>query len=169
MNKVHDYGGSLANQLSVLQNLGVFENKLPGPPDELPRLVDYRDVQSDLHYRARSYLHANCAHCHRMWGGGNADFELQASIPLTQTSAVNTRPGQGAFGLNDPRILVPGDPNRSLILERMTLEGLGRMPHIASRVVDREAVTVIRQWISSLSDPSALETPGAIHPRLPKK
>src|SRR5262245_63549886 len=54
-------------------------------------------------------------------GGGNADFDLQASIPLGATKAVNTRPDQGAFGLVDPRILVPGDPERSLIYQRMVV------------------------------------------------
>ncbi len=169
MNKAHNYDGKVANQLSVLEKLGVFQDKLPKPPAELPRLADYRNEKESLHHRARSYLHANCAHCHRKWGGGNAEFELQASIPLTQTLAVNTRPGQGTFKLTDPRILAPGEPNRSLILERMKLEGLGRMPHVASKIVDQQAVNVVRDWIASLSDKTLLETPGAIHPRLPTK
>ncbi len=167
MNRFHDYDGTRANQLSVLEKLGVFQDKLPKPPDELPRLVDYRSPNEELHYRARSYLHANCAHCHRKWGGGNAEFELQASIPLTQTLALDTRPGQGNFNLTDPRILVPGEPSRSLILERMQLNGLGRMPHIASKVVDEEAVNMIRQWITSLRDAALLDAPGALHPRVP--
>ena len=121
-----------------------------------------------LEVRARSYLHANCAHCHRVWGGGNADFDLQASIPLAQSKAVNTKPGQGSFQLNDPRIVVPGEPDRSMILHRMTLEELGRMPHIASKIVDREAVTMLTQWIASLGKTSSLEASGAIHPRLPQ-
>ena len=90
-----------------------------------------------------------------------------ASIPLRQTLALDTRPGQGNFSLTDPRILAPGEPNRSLILERMQLKGLGRMPHIASKVVDQEAVNLIRQWIASLSNETLLDVPGALHPRLP--
>lgn len=169
MNKNHDYDGTVANQLAVLEQLGVFQDKLPKPPSELPRLADYHDASESLHLRARSYLHANCAHCHRQWGGGNAEFELHASIPLTDTKAVNTRPGQGAFKLSDPRILVPGEPGRSLVLERMKLDGLGRMPHIASKVVDRQATELIRDWIASLSEAALLEQPGAVHPRLPAK
>src|SRR5438309_8411413 len=30
MNKDHDYGGVVANQLSTLEHLGVFDRKLPG-------------------------------------------------------------------------------------------------------------------------------------------
>ena len=173
MNKAHNYGDphssdKIVNQLSLLEKLGVFQEKLPKPPQELASLADYRDANESLHLRARSYLHANCAHCHRRWGGGNAEFELQASIPLTLTAAVNTKPGQGAFKLNDPRIIVPGDPQRSMILERMKLAGLGRMPHVASKVVDQDAVKVIQNWLASLSDAALLEQPGAKHPRLPK-
>jgi uncharacterized repeat protein (TIGR03806 family) len=165
MNKDHDYGGVIANQLATLEHLGIFKETLAKPPAELPRLVDYADKSQDLQLRARSYLHANCAHCHRMWGGGNAEFELHASIPLTETKAVDTRPGQGEFNLNDPRIVVPGDPQRSLILHRMQLTGLGRMPHIASRVVDEEAVELLRQWIVKLHDEELLTRPGAVNPR----
>ncbi len=168
MNREHDYGGHRENQLAVLERLGIFREKLPAVPDELPRLVDYRRPDQPLHLRARAYLHSNCAHCHRKWGGGNAEFELHASIPLTQTQAVNTRPGQGSFQLSDPRILLPGDPERSLVLKRMQLQGLGRMPHIATHVEDREATAMLREWIAGLSNSALLEEPGALHPRLPQ-
>lgn len=169
MNKVHDYGGHRENQLTVLERLGVFTEKLPATPDQLPSLADYRDASQPLQLRARAYLHANCAHCHRKWGGGNAEFELHASIPLTATLAVDTRAGQGSFGITDPRILAPGQPERSLLLTRIQLEGLGRMPHIASKVVDRDAVSLIRSWIESLKEPTTLDSPGAIRPRMVEK
>lgn len=169
MNKDHDYGGTTANQLATLEHLGVFKEKLPKPPAELPSLVDYRDTSANLNLRARSYLHANCAHCHRMWGGGNADFDLQASLPLNDLRAINTRPGQGTFKLTDPRVLVPGDAARSLVLQRMQLDGLGRMPHVGVNQKDQAAIDMLRDWIATLSDEQLLKVPGAIHARLPKK
>jgi hypothetical protein len=164
MNKDHDYGGVVANQLATLAHLGVFKQPLTKRPEELPRLIDYQDRSQDLHLRARAYLHANCAHCHRKWGGGNAEFELQASLPLTVTKAVNALPGQGSFGLMEPRVLVPGDAHRSMVLTRMQLTGLGRMPHVASRVVDATGVDLVREWIDKLDD-ALLERPGAVNPR----
>jgi hypothetical protein len=166
MNKDHDYGGATLNQLAVLERLGVFKAKLPQLPERLPRLVDYQNMQEDLNLRSRAYLHANCAHCHRKWGGGNADFDLQASIALSATRAVNTPPGQGSLGLPDPRILVPGAPERSLVIERMKLEGLGRMPHVASTVVDHEALAMLRAWIIGLSEGNRIQNRGAINPRV---
>ncbi len=165
MNKDHHYGKVMANQLATLEHLGVFKDKLPKPPAELPRLVDYHDQNADLNLRARSYLHANCAHCHRTWGGGNAEFELHASPPLKETRTVNTKPGQGTFKLDDPRVLVPGNPERSLVVQRMRLDGLGKMPHVASNEHDQAAISLLRDWIQSLSDEKQLEKPGAIHPK----
>ena len=145
---------------------GRLQGALPQPPERLPRLVDYQDARADLNLRSRAYLHANCAHCHRKWGGGNADFDLQASIPLGATKAVNTPPGQGAFRLADPRILVPGDPERSLVYQRMKMEGLGRMPHVASSVVDQEALTMLRAWIIGLGERNQIQERGAVNPRV---
>lgn len=168
MNKDHNYGGVIANQLATLEHLGIFKEKLPKPPAELPSLVDYHDKSADLNLRARAYLHANCAHCHRMWGGGNADFELHASWPLTQTKTINTRPGQGTFKLDDPRVLVPGNADRSLVWQRMRLDGLGKMPHVASNLKDQAAIEVLKEWVDSLSDDKLLNSPGVLRPKQPK-
>ncbi len=151
MNRDYDYGGGrVANQLRTLEHLGVFARPLPEPPEKLPRLVDYDDPGRPLDLRARAYLHANCSHCHMKWGGGNAEFLLLATLDLKDTGTVNTRPGQGTFDLADPRILVPGDPSRSLIAYRMRKLGLGRMPHVASSVVDEKGVQLIEEWIRGL-------------------
>jgi uncharacterized repeat protein (TIGR03806 family) len=150
MNRDHDYGGVLANQLATLEHIGLFTTPLPERPEKLPKLADYRDKTAPIADRARAYLHANCAHCHRKWGGGNAEFQLLATLPLNETGTVNTRPGQGTFELNDPRIIVPGDSQRSLIWYRMQKTGLGRMPHIASNVVDVEGAALLKEWIEKM-------------------
>ena len=150
MNRDHNYGGVIANQLATLNHLGIFRKPLTIPPSRLPRLADYHDTSLSIDVRARAYLHANCAHCHRKWGGGNADFRLPATLTLQQTGLLNVRPQHGAFGLNDPRLVVPGEPDRSMVLYRMTKTGLGRMPHVGSNVVDQNAVKLIRRWISEM-------------------
>ena len=152
MNKDHDYGGGkVANQLATLEHLGLFSKPLPQKAEKLARLVDYHDKAEKVDARARSYLHANCSHCHRKWGGGISDFQLLANLPLKETGTIDTKPGQGTFDLKDPRILVPGDPTRSLLLHRMKRLGLGRMPHIASNRVDADAVELMEEWIKGMS------------------
>jgi hypothetical protein len=152
MNRDHNYGGVIANQLATLEHIGMFDRKLPKPPAQLEKLADYRDQRASVDARARAYLHANCSHCHRKWGGGNAEFQLLHTLPLKDLGIVDVKPAHGAFGIFNPRLLAPGVPGDSLILHRMKLPGgaLARMPHIASNLVDEEAVKLIDHWISAM-------------------
>lgn len=150
MNRDHDYGGVIANQIATLNHIGMFTRPVEKSPEELAKLADYHDEQAALDDRARAYLHANCAHCHRKWGGGNAEFQLLSSLPLAETGTIGTLPGQGTFELNDPRIVVPGHPERSLVFFRMQKLGLGRMPHIASTVIDEEGTALIKAWLEKM-------------------
>jgi uncharacterized repeat protein (TIGR03806 family) len=149
-NRDHDYGDGVANQLATFEHIGLFNQPLPERPEKLPHLVDYRDSRQDLDARARSYLHANCSHCHRKWGGGNAEFQLLFSLPMHETGVINVKPAHGDFELKDPRLLAAGAPDRSLVLFRMNKLGLGRMPHVASNVVDVDGVTLVREWIEKM-------------------
>lgn len=150
LNRDHDYGGVVANQLATLDHLGVFTKPLPAPPEKLPRLPDYVDKRASLDDRARAYLHSNCAHCHRKWGGGNAEFQLLYNLPLAETGTAGVAPAHGKLDLPDPHLLTPGRPEQSMIYHRMGRLGLGRMPHVASNVVDRDATKLIREWIAKM-------------------
>ncbi len=151
MNKDHDYGGGrVANQLRTLEHLGIFKAPLPKPPEALPRLANYEDRSQPLDARARAYLHANCAHCHMKWGGGNADFELLATMDLKATRTLSDAPRHGKFDLKDPGLLVPGSPERSLLLWRMKRLDAPRMPRVGSSVVDENGALLIEEWIKQL-------------------
>ncbi|MCS7044841.1 MAG: PQQ-dependent sugar dehydrogenase, partial [Gemmataceae bacterium] len=151
MNRDHDYGGKIANQIDTLNHIGLFSNKVP-PAATLPRLADYDDETLPIATRARSYLHSNCAHCHIKWGGGNAEFKLLATLPLKDMGIVNVPPQHGNFGIPDAKIVVPGHPEKSILLHRMAITGLGRMPHIGSRVVHESAVRLVREWIKEMKE-----------------
>jgi uncharacterized repeat protein (TIGR03806 family) len=150
INRNHDYGGVIANQLRTFEHIGLFTKPLPAPPEELPRLGDYRDPSQDINLRARAYLHANCSHCHRKWGGGNAEFQLLAPLDLAETGTVGVRPGQGTFNIANARLLAPHDPYRSILFYRMAKLGPGRMPRLGSNVVDEAGVKLIHDWIRQL-------------------
>ena len=120
-------------------------------PSDLPHLVSPYDVTAPLEVRARSYLYANCAHCHVDYGGGNARFQLLYALPLEKTGIIDAMPQNGSFGIADARVIAPGEPERSLIPFRMAKIGQGRMPHVASSVVDEPAVQLIRDWIRQMA------------------
>jgi uncharacterized repeat protein (TIGR03806 family) len=151
MNRNHNYHGVLANQLATLEHIGLFTKKLPAAPEKLPRLADYSDAKLPVKVRARSYLHSNCAHCHVKWGGGNAEFKLLSTLPLKELGIVSTPPAHGSFDIKDAKLLVPGHPEQSIIHYRMNRIGLGRMPHIGSRVVDDQGVKLVHDWIKEMT------------------
>lgn len=152
------------NQLAALQRIGVFHEAQqdlptndpfavaePAPPlDERPQLVDPFDESVDLGKRARSYLHINCAHCHRFNGGGAAKIYLPFDVPIHKTEAVETRPTQGTFGIHDAMIIAPTDPYRSILYFRMAKAGPGHMPHLGPQFVDRRGLSLIHDWIHLL-------------------
>ena len=150
MNKEHDYGGIHANQLKTLEHIGLFSKALPAKTEEMARLVDYSDTRQNLNLRARSYLHANCSHCHRKWGGGNAEFQLVATWELGEMGIVGVRPAHGTFNIPNAHIVSAGDPYRSALFYRISTAGPGRMPRIGSNVVDEAGVKLIHDWIASL-------------------
>src|SRR5947209_111034 len=88
LNKDHDYGPAIDNQLRTLEHAGIVtmvaQNK--GGRMKLPaKLSDPHDPAVSLDERARSYLHVNCSHCHQFGAGGTADLTLRHEVPLTQT------------------------------------------------------------------------------------
>jgi len=114
MNRDHNYGGTVANQLRTLEHLDVFTKALPSPPEKLSRLVDYRAESEDLPLRARSYLHANCSHCHRKWAAATPSSSCwpRSKSPRWEPSGPS---GPRSFNIPHARILAPGDPYRSVL------------------------------------------------------
>ena len=157
LNRAHDYGGIVDNQLRALEHAGLIallqspEEREDGLPPKPPgKLTDPYDPSADLNERARSYLHVNCSHCHQFGAGGTADIELRYEIPLDQMKMLEVRPVQGTFDLPGAQILAPGDPYRSVLFYRLSKLGRGRMPHIGSEIVDERGVRLIHDWIRGL-------------------
>src|SRR5207248_1438453 len=69
--------------------------------------------------------------------------------------AFNQVPMLGAFGIDEPRILYPGDPTRSVLMYRLSKTGSGHMPKIGSERVDDRGVALINQWIAGMTEGSA--------------
>ena len=141
-------------QLKLLTDQGVIEPITELATNAASRLVNPHDDSQSLDNRARSYLHANCAHCHHPGGNAIASFHLRRELPFDKLNT-NKGSGIGTFGLDDPKIIMPGEPYRSLLLYRMSKLGYARMPYIGSRVVDSEGVALVADWIASLAPKSS--------------
>lgn len=148
MNKIHDYGKVQANQLTVLDRLGILH--LTKPVDQLSRLANPADPQAPVEARARAYLHANCAICHVPAGGGNAMMDLDIATATDKMTVVGARPVHDTFGIPDAKLIAPHQPERSILLQRVRRRGQGQMPPLASSLVDPEAIQLLTTWIDSL-------------------
>lgn len=137
-----------ANQLATFDHLGYFAKPLP---EKRIAWVDPHDEAAPLDARARTYLHINCAHCHRRGGGGSSPFDIQITTPIEKSTLLGTRPTQGSFDIHGAAIVAPGDPLRSVLYYRMMKLGSGRMPQFGSKLVDDHGTALIRDWITSMS------------------
>jgi uncharacterized repeat protein (TIGR03806 family) len=153
MNKDHDYGVGVDNQLRALDHIGLFKTPLGDSLTSLPKFINPYDERADLSDRARTYLHVNCSICHVSDGGGNSYIELAYGNKLEATKAVGGQPTQGAFGIHDAMIIAPGEPERSVLYYRIASLGGARMPRVGSRVVDEKALDLFDKWIARMPDP----------------
>ena len=144
--------GTAVHQIEALKRAGVL-SEAPAEAEALPAYPGLEDAESTLEERARAYLHANCAHCHQPGTSTTTPLDLRAEIELSQASACGVAPEKGALGLDEPAVIMPGDPGRSVLVKRMeTLDSDERMPNLGSNVVDAGAVGLIRSWIKTLEE-----------------
>jgi hypothetical protein len=150
------------NQIDKLQALGLFD--VPPPMPYKAALVAPYDGQAGpppanatLDQRARSYLHANCSFCHRP-DAPMPLMDLRYDVPFKSTDSCNVDPAKGDQDVTGSKRVTPGDPMMSVMWLRMNslpdsldqLDHHGRMPQIASYVIDTAAVTLIGDWIKQL-------------------
>jgi uncharacterized repeat protein (TIGR03806 family) len=147
LNRDFDYADGTENQLVRWQSLGLFEVD-PGAPATLAAFANPDDTSAALEDRARSYLHVNCAQCHRPGGASHlpTDWRIDQVLDSTTCNAVPNNNG----GNPDARLLVPGDPDNSLIYTRPA-DPDWRMPPLGSNVIHTDGVALIGEWITSLT------------------
>ncbi|MFN8707199.1 MAG: hypothetical protein ACK50J_11000, partial [Planctomyces sp.] len=121
------------------------------------KLVNPHDQSNSLNDRARSWLHANCSMCHHKGGNAIVSIFLKGDLPFEE---MNTNKGTiiGTFGMNHAKVIAPGDPWRSILMYRISKLGYARMPYIGSQVVDSRGISLIAEWIESLSGERSSES-----------
>ena len=138
--------GRSANQLTTLQSIGLFANTLT-VQDAYP---DPSDTAQSTASRARSYLHTNCAQCHRPNGGTPVSLDLRYSTAMASTNTCNATPASGDLGVTGAHVITPGDASKSVLYLRMNRRDANQMPPLASHVVDTQGASLLQQWISAM-------------------
>lgn len=141
--------GRLANQLTTLNRIGLFDVPLTQSPALMAALSNPSHTTAPLDARARAYLHANCAMCHQPGGPGRGPEDFRFTTPASAMGAINVEPTQTDFGVTGAKLITPGRPDLSIVSMRLHMLEAGRMPPLGRTVVDAAGVTLIDQWIRS--------------------
>ena len=143
--------GITDNQLNTWNHLGMFAN--PFNPVEIPgfpKSVHINDPSAALGTRVRSYLDANCSHCHQPNGVEGA-FDARFTTPLESQNLI-WAPGISRNTSTEHYIVRPLDPTKSELWDRDMRVGGSAMPPIAKSLVDDDYITVLTAWIGSLEE-----------------
>lgn len=141
--------GVTDNQIRTLNRLGLFSPAInEAKITNLPKLSGLSDSKAPLAERARSYLDANCAQCHRPGGVGN--FDARYDTPVNEQRIINA-PAAVTLGLANPRIVMPQDTAHSVLYLRLTSTNVAvKMPPLSHNQIDTRAAQVIGDWINRL-------------------
>lgn len=155
-------------QLAAAHSLpSLVSNAVVKPNDALKpafQLASPDDANAPLELRARTWLHVQCAACHRFGAGAAVAARFAADEARTNLNVVDVKPTRGDFNLPLARIIAPGHPERSAAWYRINTSGAGHMPPVGSHLPDPAGSRLVADWIRSLAPDSQRPAHPALAP-----
>ncbi len=74
-------------------------------------------------------------------------MDLRFTTTLEGTGTCNVSAATGDLGIAGAKLLVPGDPTKSLVSVRPHSTGANRMPPLGASTVDTRGLAVVDAWI----------------------
>ena len=153
LNRDFVYATGTENQLAYWQKLGVLEGI--DNPETAPQnaLWPVARPGESLEKQARSYLDANCSHCHNPAGAARTSgLFLSLDTPWGTKYGVCKRPIAAGKGTGNRIVsILPGKAEGSIVTYRMVSKDPGEMmPELGRSLAHQEGVELIEQWINSL-------------------
>jgi uncharacterized repeat protein (TIGR03806 family) len=151
LNRDFVYAEATENQIAHWTKVGY----LRGAPDvdKWPRAAVWNDAKSgSVEMRARTYLDANCAHCHQPGGSaGYTGFLLTWNENDPRRLGYCKNPNSAGYSGDLSFDVVPGKPDESILLYRMlSTRPKEMMPEIGRSVVHHEGAALVREWLGEL-------------------
>jgi uncharacterized repeat protein (TIGR03806 family) len=142
--------GVTDNQLRTWNHIGLLNPAISEAAiSNMNRLVTVTNSDANLEFRVRSYLDANCSHCHRP-GGAQALWDGRIETALAEANIINGTL-LNTLGVAGARNVVPGDLVKSIMHRRVnSVDPAIKMPPLARNVIDQDAVAALSEWIINL-------------------
>jgi uncharacterized repeat protein (TIGR03806 family) len=147
LNRDFPYPGGVTNQIAALASAGYFSNSLPGFYT-LRAMEPASNSMASLETRVRSYLAANCVQCHQPGGAAPSSWDARFSTLTAQAGLIDALPRDNGGDTNN-RVIKPGSLANSILLSRISTLGSGRMPPLASSVLDTQGIALVSAWITN--------------------
>lgn len=164
------------NQLAQWNRLGLFADALPKPPEDLPAFPDWRKCAAQpadettrrpieigsaeaVAERARAYLDVHCAVCHAPQGTGYTKIDLRHFAPLKSMGLVDEDAERPRPGHPKAKLVVPGRPADSELLQWIHAKGQRMMPPLGRTMVDEDAAAVLARWIADMKPEPEKQSP----------
>ncbi len=167
------YGNGSENQIEAWRRRGWLDDA--PPPSHWAQNANWSEpgtpgAQTDhLEHLARSYLDANCGHCHNPLGPANSTgLWLHRNATSPRRLGLCKPPiaaGQGTGGHSHS--ITPGAPDLSILAFRMaTTDPAARMPELGRTLVHQQGLAVVSDWIASLPGECNASGRGVATPQL---
>ncbi|AMO58806.1 hypothetical protein [Endozoicomonas montiporae] len=154
LNRDFEYADRSRNQLEYWSEQGLLTGDIA--PDVLPRNALWpvaRNGETQEH-QARSYLDANCSHCHNTKGAGNTSgLFLTLDTPYDTSLGLCKRPIAAGRGSGNHHVAIkPGSGGESILLYRMNgKDPAVMMPELGRSLIHTEGVDLVRRWINDMT------------------
>ncbi len=149
INTNYAYEGGYKNQLQKLFEQGYLESY----PSSILSTVDYHDTSKPLDLRVRSYLDINCAHCHQdMARCDYRSLRFGFNETANPTNLGICISADEVLSPSLQKLINPGNSSKSILHYRISsTDESQRMPLLGRTVVHDEGVSLIEQWIDSMT------------------
>ena len=141
-------GGSDAQLHAWGACLGLFRAPIEAP-SFYGALADPANTSEPLASRARSYLDANCAHCHQPGAPAPGGLDLRHTRLLGGMNLIGVTPTEGDLGITGAQRIRVGSKAQSVLWHRLqSIDAQIRMPE-GSLQPDPLGVALIGSWIDT--------------------
>jgi glucose/arabinose dehydrogenase len=112
--------------------------------------VNWEENEGTAEQRVRSYFNGNCAVCHQPGGAARGNFDARITTPRPQSGLLHGELAAGDLGIPGARLVTPGDPEKSILYQRLNRTDLFRMPPAQYHNEISPIAPVVAEWIRSL-------------------